>query len=321
MKVQEKNIDYKKGRGYEVRLLQAKKSMPHYHTHDLEIICCLHGSVHISFAHEQVVLQENEIVAVDYMDIHHLYAEEENLLLVFHLDLHQMDMPWKDLKYMLFSCESVHLYPYQMPAFRSVVDLMLALACANFQDDALSGEMPDKLTGRLLSLLVHYFNWFNYENQDDSMNPELQDRFYRILRYCSEHYQERISLAQLAEQEHISRNYFSQFIGNTVFQSFGQMVQYIRCYNAEHMLLCTDLPNMEISYACGFSDPKYFYAAFKTWWGCTPGEHRQAMQRYMASPADVKVLSSRRSVSILRDYITRWHLYKCCTEETIVPAH
>ena len=304
-----------------MRLLQAKKSMPHYHTHDLEIIYCLHGSVHVSFAHEQVVLRENEIVAVDYMDIHHLYAEEENLLLVFHLDLHQMDMPWKDLKYMLFSCESVHLYPYQMPAFRSVVDLMLALACANFQDDALPGEMPDKLTGRLLSLLVHYFNWFNYENQDDSMNPEMQDRFYRILHYCSEHYQERISLAQLAEQEHISRNYFSQFIGNTVFQSFGQMVQYIRCYNAEHMLLCTDLPNMEISYACGFSDPKYFYAAFKTWWGCTPGEHRQAMQRYMASPADVKVLSSRRSVSILRDYITRWHLYKCCTEETIVPAH
>ena len=128
--------------------------------------------------------------------------------------------------------------------------------------------------------LLQYFNWFNYENQDEYMNEDLYERFHRVLAYCMEHYNEKISISQLAKAEHISKNYFSQFIAGTVFKNFSTMIKYIRCYEAEHLLLTTDKPNAEIAYECGFSDPKYFYAAFKQLWGCTPSEHRIKYETY-----------------------------------------
>ncbi len=139
---------------------------------------------------------------------------------------------------------------------------------------------------------------------------DLHDRFYRVLAYCNEHFDQKISVSQLAASEHISRNYFSQFISKTVFKSFSLMIKYIRCYEAEHLLLTTDLPNSEIAYQCGFSDPKYFYATFKGWWGCTPTEHRGHYRACLEQTPRLTVLKEEEAEALLKDYITDWHLQK-----------
>ena len=168
----------------------------------------------------------------------------------------------------------------------------------------------------LMDVLLQYFNWFNYENQDDYMNVELYERFHRVLAYCVDNYNQKITVSQLAAMENINRNYFSQFIGKTIFSSFSNMVNYIRCWHAEDLLLTTDMPNAEISYACGFSDPKYFYAAFKDLWGCTPSEHRQQYEEYyqecLRDPVNKKhetTLDDAGAASILKDFIIQWHLF------------
>ena len=95
------------------------------------------------------------------------------------------------------------------------------------------------------------------------------------------------------------------------------MVNYIRCWHAEDLLLTTDMPNAEISYACGFSDPKYFYAAFKDLWGCTPSEHRQQYEEYyqecLRDPVNRKhetTLPDQSAALILKEFILNWHINK-----------
>lgn len=315
MNIQETKVEYISGLPFEAKLYRAKKTEPHFHNSDLEIIYCISGSAWVDFAHEHILLSEDEIVTIDPTDIHYMYSDEENALLIMHLDLLNLRIPWEQLKYMLFACESSHIYPYQKQALNNVLDILLTLSYSFFRKGIVSNEDTISMTNRLITILIRYFNWFNYENQDDYMNPELHDRFYRVFAYCYEHYQEKISILQLASKEHISYSYFSQFIGNTVFKSFGQMVNYIRCYMAENKLLTTDMSNQEIAYSCGFSDPKYFYSGFRKHWGCTPGMRRKKMKSYMDGRYSSELISERESASILKNYITKWHIKKCITDD------
>ena len=198
-----------------------------------------------------------------------------------------------------------------------VKDIVLSLSYAYFTGDVHDSQRFEKPLEELMDVLLQYFNWFNYENQDDYMNVELYERFHRVLAYCVDNYNQKITVSQLAAMENINRNYFSQFIGKTIFSSFSNMVNYIRCWHAEDLLLTTDMPNAEISYACGFSDPKYFYAAFKDLWGCTPSEHRQQYEEYyqecLRDPVNKKhetTLDDAGAASILKDFIIQWHIAK-----------
>ena len=224
---------------------------------------------------------------------------------------------WEYLNNIFFACEDNHLYPYQKEAMASVKDIVLSLSHEYFTGNLDDAERFSKPLKELVDLLLKYFNWFNYENHDEHMNVDLFERFYRVLSYCIDNYQKKITVSQLAAQENINRNYFSQFIGKSIFSSFSNMVNYIRCWHAEELLLTTDMPNAEISYSCGFSDPKYFYAAFKDLWGCTPSEHRQqyeeCYQECLRDPVNRKnetTLDDRTAALILKGFIVQWHLDK-----------
>lgn len=281
-----KEIEYLEGIPVEASLCRVDRSLPHSHPHDLEIVFCLQGTVHLVASDQRAVLGPGQVHSIDYRDIHYLYTDpaddsEDNLVLIFHLDLRHIPYDWEQIKYVFFACESNHCYAYQQKAMTIIKDMILSFSYAYMTES----HGPEDFEGPIEAFsfyLLQFFNWFNYENQDEYMNEELYERFHRVLAYCIDHYKEKISISQLAATEHISKNYFSQFISRTVFKSFSTMIKYIRCYEAEYLLLTTDKPNAEISYECGFSDPKYFYSAFRQLWGCTPSQHRTQYEKYYA---------------------------------------
>ena len=277
-----KDIEYLEGIPVEASLCRIDQSLPHSHPCDLEIVCCIKGEIHLVASDQQAVLRPGQIHSIDYRDIHYLYAEGDNLALIFHLDLQNIPYDWEQIRYVFFACESNHCYAYQREAMEAIKDMILSFSYGYLT----RAYPPERYAGPVEFFsfyLLQYFNWFNYDNQDEYMNEDLYERFHRVLAYVIDHYDEKISISQLAAQEHISKNYFSQFIAGTVFKSFSTMIKYIRCYEAEYLLLTTDKPNAEIAYECGFSDPKYFYAAFKQLWGCTPSEHRTRYEKYYES--------------------------------------
>lgn len=313
MKIKEESIKYRHNLPYNAGLYRITKTEPHYHSKELEIVYCFKGSVQITAGHQNVTVNEGEIFSIDYRDIHYLHSDTDNAVLIFHLDLTCLSISWYNLKYLFFACESAHCYPHQQDALNSVKDIILALSYSLYSYEYPAHEMQKQLKAsadRLLDILFRHFNYFNYESYGEYLNIDTYDRFYRILAYCNENYMNKISISQLAEREHINKNYFSQFIRKTVFGSFSSMIKYTRCYEAEHLLLKTDMPVYEISYSCGFSDPKYFYSAFKMWWHCTPTEHRMKYADYMKNEAEISCLSESESSEAIMRYITKWHTEK-----------
>ena len=311
MDIKETQIKTTSDKPYHASVQNISRTMPHYHSSALEMIYCLDGAVTVVSSHQRIVLREGELFTLDYDDIHYLYSDTDNTTLIFNLDLTMLSTPWDNLKYHFFTCESCHCYPYQQKPMEQVKDIVLSLAYASLSGSADSyggGDM--RAVDRLISLFIKYFCWLNYENYDDYMNESFYNRYYHIQGYCIENFREKITVAQLAEMEHISENYLSQFMSRTAFYSYSQMIGYIRCYEAEHLLLLTDMPNYDISYACGFSDPKYFYKTFRHWWGCTPTEHRKNCSDYMKQPAVFTVLTPNSAAAFIREYITRHHIEK-----------
>lgn len=335
MEILNRKINYVSGIPVEASLCRIDRSLPHFHPHDLEIVCCLRGEIHLAAADQRAVLGPGQIHSIDYRDIHCLYAEDEdNLALIFHLDLTNIPYDWEQIRYVFFACESNHCYAYQRDAMNAVKDMILSFSYG-YITGSYTPEMYAGPVEFFSFYLLQYFNWFNYENQDEYMNEDLYERFHRVLAYCIDHYDQKISISQLAATEHISKNYFSQFISNTVFRSFSTMIKYIRCYEAEHLLLTTDKPNAEIAFECGFSDPKYFYSAFRQLWGCTPSEHRARYEKYYqeclrhyesslhAKAGDTgskkntgddlpgqQRLADDDAAAVLKEYIAAWHLEK-----------
>ena len=316
MILKEYELRYKNDLPFQAELSKVTNLIPHRHEKELELVYCLEGTVHLEAAEQKETLHAGQLHSIDFGDIHCLWSDEDNTTLIFHLDLTRAPN-WTYLENVFFSCEDNHLYPYQYEAMERIKDIVLSLSYKYFTGDLNDRERFSEPLSELVEVLVKYFNWFNYENQDDYMNVDLYERFHRVLAYCFNNYEMKITVSQLAAQESINRNYFSQFIGKTVFSSFSNMVNYIRCWHAEDLLLTTNMPNAEISYACGFSDPKYFYAAFKDLWGCTPSEHRQQYEEYyqecLRDPFNRKnetTLPYRRAALILKDFILNWHISK-----------
>lgn len=326
MEIIEEEIAYKANDPLDVQLYRIQHMAPHFHENSMEFIYCIKGTVDFYAGFQQGTLTAGQIFSIDCRDIHTLHSDFDNIVMTVHLNLKGLDKDFEFLRYVYFACESQHCYPYQAESMKWLQHTFLSLALARGIDSgaSASGEFIDpaaeidyRLTAnKIISIMLRYFNYYTYLNFDGYINPPLYDRFHRILIYCHKNFREKISVSQLAAEEHISRNYVSQFLRKTNFNSFNLMIKFIRCYEAENLLLTTQMSVADISFACGFSDPKYFYSAFKIHWGCTPAEHRRKYKKLSDLGTDFAPLSDSEKIHVLKNCIVRQIIKESLLDDT-----
>ncbi|MBO7711630.1 MAG: helix-turn-helix domain-containing protein [Lachnospiraceae bacterium] len=112
--------------------------------------------------------------------------------------------------------------------------------------------------------------------RDQSEIPEGEQFLNEIIQYIDRHYNERITLEQLAQRTHISKSYltrrFRQFTGETVVTYINRL----RLQYARELLINTDRNISEIAWDVGFESPKYFHRVFKRETGMSPAGFRRS---------------------------------------------
>lgn len=98
------------------------------------------------------------------------------------------------------------------------------------------------------------------------------------LDYLHKNYSMRISVADLASQMFVSRNYFSKLFRQTTGMSVSTFLKQLRINEACRLLMETDRSISDIASYCGFQDMKHFYVAFRSQTGMPPGEYRKCKQ-------------------------------------------
>lgn len=109
---------------------------------------------------------------------------------------------------------------------------------------------------------------FNYI---PSKNSELVKK---SMLYISEHFNEPITLEDVASHVHLHPSYFSTMFKQSTGSSFKEYLNMVRIEESKRLLSNTDFSIIDIAVAVGFEDQSYFSKVFKKYTGLTPKQYR-----------------------------------------------
>lgn len=95
------------------------------------------------------------------------------------------------------------------------------------------------------------------------------------LAYLETHYQEPLTVEQLAAYSGLSSRHFNRLFQHTYHTSPGQYLLQYRIQKSENLLLYTNMPISEIAYQCGFNDSNYFSRQFRKIHNISPRQYRK----------------------------------------------
>jgi two-component system response regulator YesN len=102
-----------------------------------------------------------------------------------------------------------------------------------------------------------------------------KDVISEIKAYVTKHYNEQISLADLAARFFISPYYLSQLFKRKTGGNYLNYLTQIRIDKAKELLENTDLKVYEVCQMVGYTDTQHFARMFEKLTGCKPREFRR----------------------------------------------
>jgi two-component system response regulator YesN len=109
-------------------------------------------------------------------------------------------------------------------------------------------------------------------NKEFSVNDEIINK---ITQYISNHYNEQLSLKEIADKFHFNYYYLSSYFSSHLAEGFSEYLNKIRVEKAIELLKNEDIPVSEVSYLVGYSDHSYFCKVFKKFKKVTPSKFRK----------------------------------------------
>lgn len=99
------------------------------------------------------------------------------------------------------------------------------------------------------------------------------------IQYVNRHYQESISLYEIADAMNVSASYLSRVFNAEMGVSLPYFINELRIRKAKHLLCETNLKIGEIALQCGMQNVQYFCMKFKQLTAMRPQEYRQINQK------------------------------------------
>lgn len=113
----------------------------------------------------------------------------------------------------------------------------------------------------------------------NNLNYTHNERINVVYKYIQEHYQEKITLADIAARVNMTEEYFSRFFSRMMKKSFFEFLNEYKINRACKLLIETDRQISEICYSSGFESIPFFYRQFKKFKNCQPKIYRSNFQR------------------------------------------
>ena len=114
------------------------------------------------------------------------------------------------------------------------------------------------------------------DNETPPADLGVQDRLLTMLTYIHEHFQEKLTLDDIAAASSISKRECLRVFSEGIHESPFTYILNYRIETARRLLTETRLPIIEIALACGFGSGAYFSRTFRSLTGMTPGQYRKS---------------------------------------------
>lgn len=128
--------------------------------------------------------------------------------------------------------------------------------------------------------VIHHFKNFlqkvKSEIANRQENPE-QENLKKIIDYIEAHYQETITLTELANRFHFNASYLSTYFSTHQGIGLSEYLTEVRIEKAKMHLRNSRIPISEISDLVGYDNHSYFCKVFKKVTGMSPSKYRKQM--------------------------------------------
>ena len=214
---------------------------------------------------------------------------EGHAFIAFPNQVHYFKDEFGELDYVLFIFP-----PNKIPAFSKIfsknlpkepifqIDLEQILPVINIALNAKknNSKYSDTIIENCLGIiLAHIFENAELEPIKERNISAIQS----ILLYCSEHYNEEITLEKIAENTHMSKYYISHIFGKEIGTSLPEYINTMRIRDAEILLKNREMSITDIAFAVGFNSLRSFNRHFFAQTGKTPRQARDTDEEFQNS--------------------------------------
>lgn len=241
-----------------------------------ELLFVVKGSVRLYAQQSDAVLKTGQMIYIDSGEMHTLEpTDEDNLLVEMQLDSSALS-PSRNRTQLSF-----HREQFLEEMSRDALDLremnrMMALVV--YEYDKRPKGYAQQIIGYVNMMLAWLIRYGFLVEGEESNQPN--DLFYHrinaILRYMDEHYDEHLTLQEIAKHEHISYYYLSSKFTHTTGMTFREHLTRIRLQKSIAELQSTRDSLEMIAAACGFNSARSYSTLFARQYGCSPAAYREA---------------------------------------------
>ncbi len=236
------------------------------HVHDVvEIICLLSGKLKFSVAAQSYTLKSGDIIAA-FPSIPHSYdvvsEDAEGISLIF---LPETIGEFSHAFRSMLPVSPLIEKEKQAPELEKLISMMIRYGQ---QEDS-----PLKL-GYLHLFLSYLFTCMPLRQMDKNIHSNLS---HQVLHYISEHFTEPLSLESTSRALGISRIHLSHIFSQQLKINFRQYINTLRINHACTLLQNAAYSISEVSYMCGYENPRTFHRAFLSICQTTPNKYRNRL--------------------------------------------
>lgn len=251
------------------------KNYPLHWHNTIEIIYVLKGRINISIDTDSFELYENEVEIINSDETHTIYSNEDNRILMFHIDPIFFEKYYKDVKNINFYTNTSDEGAQDGEEYDTLRLFLARLLCEIVQRQENYNKEIDNILIDLLFHLINNFHYLIYEQEELKDNKEQLERYHRISKYIFNNYNNNITLQDIAKKEFLSPHYLSHEIKYATGYSFTDLLNLTRVEESIKLLLDTDMSISEITEEVGFSHTRYLNKHFKHYYNCTPLQFRR----------------------------------------------
>ena len=243
---------------------------------ELEMIYLLNGNAHIVLDGKSCSLVQGDLIVIDSNHVFELQCNEYFMQIRVRVDKEFLAMRTNYESPRVYRCIREELESSQLEPYLEICDLFKELVPLYVNEPAGYRLKTESVVLEILYCLIQHFSY--PAPADTFSEPQEQTRIQEILAYIEDHYAESVSLAKIASEFGLSREYFSRLFHSSLGITFSQHINRVRIAHFYHDLVTGDAPVMELLENNGLTNYKLFSRMFREIYGHTPKELRRLLQ-------------------------------------------
>ncbi len=256
---------------------------PHWHK-EMELIYVMEGRLNLGVNDVPIQMEQGEIYVINGGDVHYFLASPNSERIVLQFDLavfQEFSLTEDEGKRLrdLFLHVSPSSADWDSDVAQQMAEFLQVIHLESSQRKPGYRYVVKAKLYEMLSILERDVPRLVRDSTEDatSKSQETLEKLQQIFAYVEEHYQETITLQQVADHVGFSSYYFTKLFKRNMGITFMTFVNDYRLSKAKWILLNEETPVTEVAELAGFSSVKTFHHAFKRAMGVSPLKYRRTI--------------------------------------------